>query len=95
VAWLRYKGLGENKPKLDIRNRDFLAALKYALASGALDGGPTGSGSAKPVQIAKGPVNIRERAKTAADKPAVAKSYLTKYRRNGRIRNGQSNDNDW
>lgn len=34
VAWLRYKNHEQaNKPKLDISNKDFLAALKYALAA--------------------------------------------------------------
>jgi hypothetical protein len=35
VAWLRYKNLEENKPKLDISNKDYLATLKYALAAAA------------------------------------------------------------
>lgn len=38
VAWLKFKNAvpGEdNKPKLDISNKDFLACLKYALASAA------------------------------------------------------------
>ena len=33
VSWLRYKNLDENKPKLDISHRDYLACLKYALAT--------------------------------------------------------------
>jgi hypothetical protein len=33
VSWLKYKGLNENKPKLDISNKDYLACLKYALAA--------------------------------------------------------------
>lgn len=33
VSWLKYRGLEEHKPKLDISHKDFLAALKYALAS--------------------------------------------------------------
>lgn len=33
VSWQRYKGLEEHKPKLDISNKDFLACLKYALAT--------------------------------------------------------------
>lgn len=33
VTWLKYKNLDENKPKLDISHRDFLACLKYALAT--------------------------------------------------------------
>ena len=33
VAWMRYKHLADNKPKLDISNKDFLACVKYALAA--------------------------------------------------------------
>lgn len=33
VAWLKYKNLETHKPKLDISNRDYLACLKYALAT--------------------------------------------------------------
>jgi hypothetical protein len=33
VVWTRYKGLEENKPKLDISDKDYLATLKYALAT--------------------------------------------------------------
>lgn len=33
VTWLKYKNLDENKPKLDISHRDFLACLKYGLAT--------------------------------------------------------------
>ncbi len=33
VSWLKYKNLETHKPKLDISNRDYLAALKYALAT--------------------------------------------------------------
>lgn len=33
VQWMRDKKLQENKPKLDIRNKDHLAAAKYALAT--------------------------------------------------------------
>ena len=32
VSWLKWKNSDENKPKLDITNKDYLAALKYALA---------------------------------------------------------------
>lgn len=35
VSWLKYKNHEFNKPKLDISNKDYLAALKYALASAA------------------------------------------------------------
>jgi hypothetical protein len=35
VAWLKYKHKEENKPKLDISQKDVLACLKYALASSA------------------------------------------------------------
>ncbi len=35
VAWLKYKNLAENKPKLDITSKDYLSCLKYALASAA------------------------------------------------------------
>lgn len=34
VAWTRHKLLDENKPKLDIQNKDFLNCVKYALAAG-------------------------------------------------------------
>jgi hypothetical protein len=33
VEWVAYKGLEEFKPKLNISNRDYLACLKYALAT--------------------------------------------------------------
>ena len=33
VTWVKYKGLDEYKPKLDISNKDYLSCLKYALAS--------------------------------------------------------------
>jgi phage terminase large subunit-like protein len=33
VAWLKHKNLDQNKPKLDIRSRDWLACLKYVLAT--------------------------------------------------------------
>jgi hypothetical protein len=33
VSWLRYKNLDENKPKLDITQKDWLACLKYGLAT--------------------------------------------------------------
>lgn len=32
VTWLKYKGLDEWKPRLDISNKDHLSCLKYALA---------------------------------------------------------------
>jgi len=35
VAWLKYKNLDMNKPKLDISHKDYLACLKYALAADA------------------------------------------------------------
>lgn len=34
VEWTKYKNLGEYKPKLNITSRDYLATLKYALATG-------------------------------------------------------------
>jgi len=34
VSWMKYKGINEFKPKLDITNCDFLACIKYGLASG-------------------------------------------------------------
>jgi hypothetical protein len=33
VSWLRYKGLEENKPKLDMVMMDYLSCLKYGLAA--------------------------------------------------------------
>lgn len=33
VEWLKYKNLDEFKPKLNISNKDFLACIKYALAT--------------------------------------------------------------
>jgi hypothetical protein len=33
VSWLKHRGFDQNKPKLDIRNRDVLACLKYILAT--------------------------------------------------------------
>lgn len=33
VQWVQYRDIDENKPKLDIQNKDFLSALKYALAT--------------------------------------------------------------
>lgn len=33
VQWMKYRNIDEYKPKLDISNKDYLAALKYALAS--------------------------------------------------------------
>ena len=33
VSWMKFKNHEFNKPKLDIGNKDFLAALKYALAA--------------------------------------------------------------
>lgn len=44
VGWQKYRDIDAVKPKLEIRERDFLAALKYALASGI---GPK-SGNTKP-----------------------------------------------
>lgn len=34
VGWQKHRDIDANKPKLEIRERDFLAAFKYALASG-------------------------------------------------------------
>jgi hypothetical protein len=34
VTWQKYRDIDEVKPKLDIRTKDFLACLKYGLASG-------------------------------------------------------------
>jgi len=34
VSWVKYKGINEFKPKLDITSKDFLACIKYGLASG-------------------------------------------------------------
>ena len=34
VNWTKYKGINEFKPKLDITSRDYLACIKYGLASG-------------------------------------------------------------
>ena len=63
VTWLKYKNLDENKPKLDISNKDYLSCLKYALASAA-NIMPAGQ-QAKPIRLggqnsAKG-VSIRSR----------------------------------
>jgi len=33
VQWTKVKGIDENKPKLDITHRDYLACLKYALST--------------------------------------------------------------
>lgn len=33
VQWLKYRNMDEYKPSLDISNKDYLAALKYALAA--------------------------------------------------------------
>jgi phage terminase large subunit-like protein len=38
VQWARDKKLDENKPKLDISNRDFLACVKYGLATNLYHG---------------------------------------------------------
>jgi hypothetical protein len=50
VEWLKYKGLDEYKPKLNITSRDYLATLKYALATSItfLPGKPKVIKSAKP-----------------------------------------------
>ena len=37
VEWTKYKNMDEFKPKLAIENKDFLATLKYALATGIGD----------------------------------------------------------
>lgn len=42
VQWLKYKGLDEFKPKLDISNKDYLACLKYALSTPIILMGKTG-----------------------------------------------------
>lgn len=33
VCWVKHKNIDENKPKLEIQNKDFLSCLKYALAT--------------------------------------------------------------
>jgi hypothetical protein len=33
VQWIKYRGVDEYKPKLDIADKDFLSSLKYALAT--------------------------------------------------------------
>lgn len=49
VAWLKFKANQENKAKLDISNKDFLATVKYALAA-ATGIKPNGQ-QAKPVRL--------------------------------------------
>lgn len=39
VSWLKYRNIDEYKQKLDISNKDYLACVKYALASNALETG--------------------------------------------------------
>lgn len=64
VSWLKVKNHDVYKEKLDIANKDFLACVKYALASNALEGSASG-GNSKPIPIGgsqySGRVGIRNR----------------------------------
>lgn len=62
VSWLKHKQLNENKTKLDISNKDFLACLKYALAASASF--RPGGQQARPVKLGNGTsggYSVRER----------------------------------
>lgn len=82
VQWTKHRGIDEFKPKLEISNRDYLATLKYALASSINSDTPRAN------------MYVRNKPVTAYGQTAKPSRFRLRRMTNGRNRANQPRDDD-